>query len=397
MADPFSITGSAVGVVSLAIQVCKGLEWYLSGVKEAKDKAEQIAAETEELANLLESLESIINKADQSHAVSVTRTGIVSCANAISTIRKKLKPDDRSSDGGIKSSLKRLTKRLAFPFKEAEIKYWKDVLNTIQQNLQTALLALVIDQQRMASEDVRLRFTQLSMDQSAQHSLSLQLHRDTFDKTHLQLAGQSQMLESGFSATSHRLQSLHADVHSLQAQLVKAMSATDTTLDDDVMSMRYLQRKTRKLQRRYAKATCTCRPQTSALSYRSRLLALTCSHTSLHDPQCPQSTFQRAVTNLQLQTTLCSLILGTKMSLAFTLSYGAKFSVNHNLECYRVVHKSSPAFAFIDTLVQYSEEMPQEMFHGEVGRLFRMFELRQASPHDRLPDGRTLLHVRVRS
>jgi hypothetical protein len=397
MADPFSITGSAVGVVSLAIQVCKGLEWYLSGVKEAKDKAEQIAAETEELANLLESLESIINKADQSHAVSVTRTGIVSCANAISTIRKKLKPDDRSSDGGIKSSLKRLTKRLAFPFKEAEIKYWKDVLNTIQQNLQTALLALVIDQQRMASEDVRLRFTQLSMDQSAQHSLSLQLRRDTFDKTHLQLAGQSQMLESGFSATSHRLQSLHADVHSLQAQLVKAMSATDTTLDDDVMSMRYLQRKTRKLQRRYAKATCTCRPQTSALNYRSRLLALTCSRTSLHDPQCPQSAFQKAVTNLQLQTTLCSLILGTKMSLAFTLSYGAKFSVNHNLECYRVVHKSSPAFAFIDTLVQSSEGMPQEMFQGEVGRLFRMFELGHASPHDRLSNGETLLHVRVRS
>ena len=131
MADPFSITGSAVGVVSLAIQVCKGLEWYLSGVKEAKNKAEQIAAETEELANLLERLESVIGKVDPSQSVSATRTGIVSCANAIATIRKKLKPDDQAANGGIKSSLKRLTKRLAFPFKEADIKYWKDVLNTI--------------------------------------------------------------------------------------------------------------------------------------------------------------------------------------------------------------------------------------------------------------------------
>jgi hypothetical protein len=397
MADPFSITGSAVGVVSLAIQVCKGLEWYLSGVKDAKNKVEQIAAETEELANLLESLESIISKADQSHAVSVTRTGLVSCANAISTIRKKLKPDDRPSDGGIKSSLKRLTKRLAFPFKEAEIKYWKDVLNTIQQSLQTALLALLIDQQRLASEDVRLRFTQLSMDQSAQHFSSLQLQRDMFDRSHLQLAEQSHLLESGFSDTSQSVQSLHADFRRFQAQLFEAMSATDATVDNDVMSMRNFRRRTRKLQRRYAKATCICRPQTSALSCHSRLLALTCSRTSLHDPQCPQSTFQRAVTNLQLQTTLCSLILGTKMSLAFTLSYGAKFSVNHNLECYRVVHKSSPAFAFIDTLVQSSEDMPQEVFQGEVSKLFRMFELGQASPHDRLPDGKTLLHVRVRS
>jgi hypothetical protein len=216
MADPFSITGSAVGVVSLAIQVCRGLEWYVSGVKDAKDKAEQITAETEELANLLELLESIIGKVNQSQSVSATRTGIVSCADAIATIRKKLKPDDQASNSGIKLSLKRLAKRLAFPFKEAEIKYWKEVLSTIQQSLQTALLALVIDQQRLTSEDIRLQFTQLSMGQSAQHLSSLQLQRDVFDRTHLQLVRQSHALESGFSATSHSFQSLHADIHSLQ-------------------------------------------------------------------------------------------------------------------------------------------------------------------------------------
>jgi hypothetical protein len=144
MADPFSITGSAVGVVSLAIQLCKGLEWYVSGVKDARDKAEQIAAEMEELANLLELLESIVAKVDQSQSVTATRTGIKSCTDAIATIRKKLKPGDQASNGGIKSSLKRLGKRLAFPFKEADIKYWKDVLNTLQQSLQTALLALLL-------------------------------------------------------------------------------------------------------------------------------------------------------------------------------------------------------------------------------------------------------------
>ncbi|KAH8632632.1 hypothetical protein IG631_11266 [Alternaria alternata] len=144
MADPFSITGSAVGVVSLAIQLCKGLEWYVSGVKDAKNKAEQIAAEVEELANLLELLESIVAKVDPSHTVTATRTGIKSCADAIATIRKKLKPGDQASDGGIKSSLKRLGKRLAFPFKEADITYWKDVLNSVQQSLQTALIALLV-------------------------------------------------------------------------------------------------------------------------------------------------------------------------------------------------------------------------------------------------------------
>jgi hypothetical protein len=185
MADPFSITGSAVGVVSLAIQLCKGLEWYVSGVKDARDKTEQIAAEMEELANLLELLESIVAKVDPSQSVSTTLTGIASCAEAITTIRKKLKPDDQASSGGIKSNLKRLGKRMAFPFKEAEIEYWKGVLNTIQQSLQTALLALVIDQQRLASEDFRLRFTRSiipicnsNVSSSTRHSFSsLDIHK----------------------------------------------------------------------------------------------------------------------------------------------------------------------------------------------------------------------------
>jgi hypothetical protein len=224
MADPFSITGSAVGVVSLAIQLCKGLEWYVSGVKDAKDKAEKIAADTEELTTFLELLETIVAKVDLSQSVSTTLTGIASCAEAIATIRKKLKLDNQAADGGIKSSLKRLGKRISFPFKEAEIEYWKGVLNTIQQSLQTALLALVIDQQRLASEDVRLRFTQLSLDQTTQHHASLQLQRVVFDKTRLQLAGHSQVVERGFTATSQSIRSLHADMHHTQDMLQPIMS-----------------------------------------------------------------------------------------------------------------------------------------------------------------------------
>jgi hypothetical protein len=72
------------------------------------------------------------------------------------------------------------------------------------------------DQQRLASEDVRLRLTQLSMEQNAQHLSSLQLQHDVFKRARLQLVGQSQVLETGFTATSQSLHTLHGDVHSLQ-------------------------------------------------------------------------------------------------------------------------------------------------------------------------------------
>ena len=392
MADPFSITGSAVGVVSLAIQVCKGLEWYLSGVKEAKNKAEQIAAETEELANLLEQLEFVIGTVDPSQSVSATRTGIVSCANAIATIRKKLKPDDQAANSGIKSSLKRLTKRLAFPFKEADITYWKDVLNTIQQSLQTALLALVIDQQRLQSENARLHYTQLSVDQSLHHFSNLQLQRDVFDATSLQLAGQSHMLESGFSATSHSLQTLHADFRNFQEQLLEAVSTKSTTLDGDVMSLRGVQQKKRKLQRRSDAIPCTCRPQTSALAYISRLLTLAYTQKFDHDRWCLRYSLPDMLTDLQFKATLFSLVLKRRVTLSFTRSNNAGFT--QSLECHRIV-KWSPAFEFIPALVRSSIKMSQETLAGEVDKLFTMFQLGQASPHDRLADGRTILHARI--
>jgi len=396
MADPFSITGSAVGVVSLAIQLCRGLEWYLSGIKEAKNKAEQITAETEELANLLESLESIISKADQSHAASVTRTGIVSCADAIATIRKKLKSDDQAASGGIQSSLKRLTKRLAYPFKEAEINYLKDVLSTIQQSLQTALLALVIEQQRLGSEDIRSRFTRLSIDQSAQYSSSLQLQRDVFESTSSQLAGQSETLKSGFTATSQSLQSVQTGIHGLQAKLNEISQTTGSTIETDVMNLRSLHRKDRRLKHRYARLSCTCRPQTSALDYRTRIFAITYARTTMHDAGCPQAPLQDAVTDLHVQATLCSISLRRKVCMSFQLSHGARLSVNQNLECHRVVEKS-PAFEFIQRILILSIAMSREVLAGEVDKLFTMFQLRQASPHDRLPDGRTLLHVCTKS
>jgi hypothetical protein len=81
--------------------------------------------------------------------------------------------------------------------------------------------------------------------------------------------------------------------------------------------------------------------------------------------------------------------------LSVKLTYGAGLSVRNNLECHRVVAESSPAFAFIPFLVWSSKKLPQETFRGEVNKLFTMFQLGQASPHDRLPDGSTLLHVRT--
>lgn len=159
--------------------------------------------------------------------------------------------------------------------------------------------------------------------------------------------------------------------------------------------MRSLNRKNRKVKRRLAKVTCTCRTHTSAFGYWSSWLTLACTRTSVHDPRCPLSSLQNTVTNLQLRATLCSLILRSRVSLSLTLACGSGFSIQQSLECHRVVADNSPAFSFIDDLVESSFTTTEEILHGEVDKLLEMFQQGQASPRDCLSDGRTLLHVSV--
>ena len=231
------------------------------------------------------------------------------------------------------------------------------------------------------------------MDQSIHHFSNLQLQRDVFDATSLQLAGQSHMLESGFSATSQSLQSLHADVRNFQEQLLEAVSAKCTTLDDDLVSLKGVQREPRKLQRRSDAIPCTCRPQTSAFGYISKILTLAYTQRFDHDRRCLRYSLSDISTDLQFKATLCSQILKRRISLSFTRFNNAGFT--QSLQCHRIVDRDSPAFAYVDTLVRNSVDTPMKTFVCEVAKLSRMFQLRQASPHDRLANGKTLLHVRL--
>jgi pantothenate kinase type III len=142
MADPFSATGSVVGIVSLGITLCSGIISYIDDFKSAKNKAEQITSEVEHLSDVLELLENIVGKASASSTVSVTRAGVVACATAIGQIRDRLEKYNRSKQPGIRACLRNIKDRLCLPFKQADVFYWKNVLRDVQQSLHTALIAL---------------------------------------------------------------------------------------------------------------------------------------------------------------------------------------------------------------------------------------------------------------
>jgi hypothetical protein len=144
MADPFSVAGSAVGVVSLGILACQGLVTYIGDVKDAKERTTQISRQMDELAAHLERLESIMSKMEPNAYVTGAEEGIVACAEAIKRIRDKLGLDASANETTLQTQWRDMKQKLWYSFKKMDIAYATGVIEFIEQNLQTALLALIL-------------------------------------------------------------------------------------------------------------------------------------------------------------------------------------------------------------------------------------------------------------
>lgn len=142
MTDPFSVVGSAVGVVSLGITACKGLVWYINSAADAKENTASISARLDSLVKALDLLEKVVEGLDSSQCASATSAVASACSAAVASIRKKLGKPDRTKDQSFRTRLQNLKLCLLYPFKQEELAYWKNALEGIQQDLQIALLAL---------------------------------------------------------------------------------------------------------------------------------------------------------------------------------------------------------------------------------------------------------------
>ncbi len=145
MADPFSVAGSAIGVVSLGIKVCEDLIRFTSHVKDGKDEVIKISARLDMLADILEQLQSTVTNVKQltSNTSNNPDFGITALATALDELRRKLPTSSRKDN--ITGSLGRLREwrqSLVFPFKRDELLFLKDLVQDLQQNLILALQAL---------------------------------------------------------------------------------------------------------------------------------------------------------------------------------------------------------------------------------------------------------------
>jgi hypothetical protein len=135
---------AAIGSVSLAIELCKGLVWYIDGTRNAKDRASQIVEDIANLATNLEIGDSVIKRGPESPARDAALEGIVSCAEALKKVEKKLGASQPTDGTNFRSRTRALRQKLAFPFKQDDIMFLKNLLEGMKSSLQLVLSILQV-------------------------------------------------------------------------------------------------------------------------------------------------------------------------------------------------------------------------------------------------------------
>lgn len=144
MADPFSIAGSAVGVVSLGIVACEKLYSLIADVRTAGDKAEVIRTSLDRLETHLEELETVLKKLGPTGPVAGTSAAVLACNNALCRIRRRLPGSSSVSDSKYRQQFQSLGFHLSYPFKKGDLEFLQSLVKDIHRELQTAQLTLIM-------------------------------------------------------------------------------------------------------------------------------------------------------------------------------------------------------------------------------------------------------------
>lgn len=147
MADPASIVGTAVGVLSLGIQVCQGLVSYYEKWKSFDDDIAHFHASIDGLRITLENLECTLPKFKNSSAniVADVEKKIIFSINGIRKLEEVLYKCNSSVSANITQQRGyRLVQKTFYPFKKATLQELSNNVMNLEHNLTTSLHSLTL-------------------------------------------------------------------------------------------------------------------------------------------------------------------------------------------------------------------------------------------------------------
>jgi len=146
MADPLSVTGSAVGMISLGITVCQSLVSYYSSWKDYEDDIRRMHLYLEDVSNRLQAIQTILQSSSfPAAARPQVESAVLLCTGDIRILEKELvKIQNGKLPVGLGDKIKAHLRRAQYPFKEATLGKLKDSVIALQTNLGVALSLLSV-------------------------------------------------------------------------------------------------------------------------------------------------------------------------------------------------------------------------------------------------------------
>lgn len=136
MADPFSITGSAVGIISLGLTVFSGLLQYYS---DWKDSEKDIAATYTSIERLTKTFmlikDTLEGRSFRRDIVDRVSESLNSCSAGVQSLEKKLAKIRSATPDTLGEKVRVHARKAAYPFKKSTLIKLAEIVSDLRDNL----------------------------------------------------------------------------------------------------------------------------------------------------------------------------------------------------------------------------------------------------------------------
>lgn len=146
MADPLSVAGLAISVISLGIQVSGGITTYIDGLNCRDQDIASVRQQNDSLVKIVQVVETSLSQLENDHqvATATTRECLQSCTKEIEAL-ESLVSDLTACDQfttGRRDKIKNKGKKLLYPFSRPKLEQLETRLHNANATLQLALQTL---------------------------------------------------------------------------------------------------------------------------------------------------------------------------------------------------------------------------------------------------------------
>jgi hypothetical protein len=189
MADPLSVAGSIVGIVSLGLQVTQSIFDYYSAAKDRGTTLDGTITKLEQLLKVLEAvrtqLETKKTRPDEHGLLSNILTAVQRCEECIEELREEADKfrESPAQGRGLRTGARATVRRITYPFRQSTLQRVEEDIDEILSQLSVAQQSLIQNELGHVRDDVEDTKALLEQVRASQLSTEIRQWLDAPDAT----------------------------------------------------------------------------------------------------------------------------------------------------------------------------------------------------------------------